>query len=91
LFNIQQEFRFITPSGFKGSRFADVAAVNPATGQPDFFQIGKMTKTKGPVMRERKAILDILFKSEGPGRFTADDALFFVDNATGKIVGKGPF
>jgi hypothetical protein len=52
-----------TPGGYKNTRFIDVAALD-ANGNPvNFCQIGDLTKSGVPVMRERKAIVDILTKS----------------------------
>jgi hypothetical protein len=50
----------LTPDGEKGSRFIDVAAVDKTTGEIiEGVQVGRETKGKIPVARERRAIKDI--------------------------------
>jgi len=54
------ELRVKTPNGEKSSRFIDVAAKDPATGEiVEVHQVGKTTKSGKPVSRERKAMKDI--------------------------------
>ena len=43
------------------NRFADVVASNPQTGESLIINIGKMTKSRIPIMRERRALDDIIF------------------------------
>jgi RHS repeat-associated protein len=56
----QTELRVDTPGGAKGTRYVDVAGVDPKTGKvTELHQVGKKTKGGEPVSRERKAIDDI--------------------------------
>ncbi|WP_218080317.1 hypothetical protein [Anthocerotibacter panamensis] len=58
---INQEVKFAKgPVGLK-TRFADFVAQNTKTGQTLIIQIGKLTKSGIPVIRERRALDDIIF------------------------------
>ena len=76
---VEREVLFQTPGGFKGRRFADVVATDASTGVRSIFQIGRTTKGGLPVMRERKAILDIVNSPDT----RSTDRLFFIDKITG--------
>ena len=48
-----------TPGGNKTSRYGDVLATNPETGEQFIIQVGKQTKAGKPISRESKAIQDL--------------------------------
>jgi RHS repeat-associated protein len=59
--DISQEVLFQEgPMGLK-NRFADVVGVNPQTGESLIINIGRMTQSGIPIMRERMALDDIIF------------------------------
>lgn len=56
----ETEFHVNSPGGYKADRFADVAAVDPKTGEVlELHQVGKQNKNGSPVKREREAMADI--------------------------------
>jgi len=72
----RKEFYVKTPGGYKNSRFIDIAALD-AHGNPVMFcQVGDLTKSGVPVMRERKAIIDVITKSN------YDVPLYFIPKST---------
>jgi hypothetical protein len=56
-----------TPSGFKPYRRMDVSFRNPITGQELHVNVGLKRMRGGPIMRERRALLDVIQHSEGFG------------------------
>jgi RHS repeat-associated protein len=55
-----QEYKVDTPGGNKGTRFIDVAGVDPKTGRPvEFNQVGRSKVDGSAIARERKAISDV--------------------------------
>jgi hypothetical protein len=55
----QTEYHIKTPLGKKSKRFADVAGLDDAGNSVEFHQVGRQTKGRRPVSRERQAIDDI--------------------------------
>lgn len=61
---IETEVQFMKgPLGLK-DRYADVVGINEATGEAFVVNIGKMNKSGVPVMRERRALDDIVFSPD---------------------------
>ena len=65
------EFKVNTPGGEKGTRFVDVAGVDPKTGKVlEFNQVGKSKVDGAPIAREQRAINDVqTAKPEVPVRY----------------------
>ena len=79
---IRQEVRFRKgPLGEK-NRFADIVAKNPNTGEQVIVQIGQKTKSGLPVIRERRALDDIIF-SPDIQNFPNAEIVFVEKGATG--------
>ncbi len=60
------EFGVDTPGGTKSERFVDVAALGPDGNPVEFHQVGKVNLNDFPVMRELRAIFDLLDYGEWP-------------------------
>ena len=58
-FATQREFPFSTPGGFKTTRAVDIAAFDSEGDLVSVHQVGKMTASGFPVMRETQAMSDI--------------------------------
>ncbi len=54
------EVRIPTPGGHKGTRFADMGAFDDAGNLVEIHQVGRVTQGGVPVIRERKAISDLI-------------------------------
>ena len=81
--DIQQEVRFKKgPLGEK-DRYADFVARNPSTGQVKIIQIGRTTASGPPVIRERRALDDIIF-SPDIARYPGAD-ISFVERGASKL------
>ncbi|UFP94202.1 RHS repeat-associated core domain-containing protein [Gloeobacter morelensis] len=58
---VRQEVPFAKGPFGTRNRFVDIIGTNPATGESLLIQIGKVTKRGVPVIRERRALDDIIF------------------------------
>jgi RHS repeat-associated protein len=81
--DIRQEVRFLKGALGQKERFVDIVARNPRTGETVLVQIGKMTKSGVPIIRERRALDDIIF-SPTIKKFV-DAVIMFVEKGSGGI------
>ena len=56
-----KEQKIVTPGGYKESRYGDIMVRDPNTGEKWIVQVGKQTKTGDPVVREIRAIIDLMY------------------------------
>ncbi len=84
----RREAQFLPGAGGSGTtRFADVVGVNPRTGRSEIIQIGQTIKSNNqiPVIRERRALDDIIFSPTLGDKFPNSTVRFIDVNRPGVI------
>jgi RHS repeat-associated protein len=82
---IETEVRFRPGDGGSGiNRYADVVGKNTATGQSEIVQIGILTKGGVPVVRERRAMDDIIRSPDWEKYANGNGNLTYVDKFRGE-------